>query len=250
MKRAIAAAAALHAAIGGAALLLPRPAPPEPDEPAAMQIELAVDPGIGPQASLPAPAEAMPEPPDPAPPERVAVPEPVPDPPAVAALPAPPPTPPPPTPPPPDAMPVPEAVPDPPPVAELPPAPRPAPPRPRAPPVTRPMLAPPSPRAPGEAPPAFTAALVPDRVAAAAFTPAPPYPPEARVRGQQGTVLVRVDIGADGRVTAVAVARSSGVEALDRAVLETVRTWRFDPARKGGRAVADAMLQSVRFSLE
>lgn len=112
------------------------------------------------------------------------------------------------------------------------------------------MLSAPAPSAPSEAPPSFTAALVPDRVAIAAFTPAPPYPPEARARGQQGIVLVRVDIGADGRVIDVTLARSSGWPALDRAVLETLRTWRFDPARKAGRPMADAILQSVRFSLE
>jgi protein TonB len=98
-----------------------------------------------------------------------------------------------------------------------------------------------------EPPPAFTAALVPDREARAAYTPAVPYPPDARNRRQHGLVVVRIDIGADGLVTRVTLVQSSGVASLDQAVMETVQRWRFDPALRGGRPVPDAFLQRVTF---
>lgn len=69
--------------------------------------------------------------------------------------------------------------------------------------------------------------------------PRPPYPPLSRRQGEQGQVLIRVLIGADGRAQQAAVHRSSGYERLDQAALQTVLQWRFVPGRRGG--VAEAM---------
>lgn len=60
----------------------------------------------------------------------------------------------------------------------------------------------------------------------------PPYPDDALRRGQQGAVTLRVRIGADGRVTAVDVAQSSGYPSLDAAARRQMFTWRFRPAQR------------------
>ncbi len=80
--------------------------------------------------------------------------------------------------------------------------------------------------------------------------PAPPYPPDAFAQRQEGRVLLQVHIDQRGRVEEISVAQSSGVASLDRAALETVRTWRFEPARRGGKAAASVVIVPVRFSIE
>ncbi len=67
---------------------------------------------------------------------------------------------------------------------------------------------------------------------------APEYPPAAMRNGDQGTVLVRVEVGADGVPTSVEVAQRSGSRDLDRAAVNAVRQWRFQPAQRDGQAVA------------
>ena len=83
-----------------------------------------------------------------------------------------------------------------------------------------------------------------------ARNPPPVYPNAARRREQQGTVTVRVLIGADGSVERAEVAESSGFDSLDDAALDTVRSrWRFVPARHGGLAVESWVLVPIRFAL-
>lgn len=77
----------------------------------------------------------------------------------------------------------------------------------------------------------------------------PAYPPLARLRGYQGVVVLFVEVLADGRVGQVSIRRSAGHEILDRAALEAVRTWRFEPGRKEGRAVTMSVEVPVRFVL-
>jgi protein TonB len=60
-------------------------------------------------------------------------------------------------------------------------------------------------------------------------------------------VLLEILVGELGRVQTIRLSRSSGVASLDRAALETVRRWRFEPARRGGRAVAFTVSVPVRF---
>lgn len=80
--------------------------------------------------------------------------------------------------------------------------------------------------------------------------PAPPYPEKARERGEQGKVLVRALINADGTVAELAMKRSSGFANLDRSALETVKKWRFVPARRGSDAVSAWVVVPITFSLE
>jgi len=79
--------------------------------------------------------------------------------------------------------------------------------------------------------------------------PEVPYPPEARARRQQGNVLLKVQLDAEGLVRHVSVARSSGFASLDQAALDTVRTWRFEPARLRGEPVPIEVTVPVRFTV-
>jgi periplasmic protein TonB len=83
-----------------------------------------------------------------------------------------------------------------------------------------------------------------------ARNPPPIYPASARRRAQQGTVTVRVLVGADGAVEHAELAESSGFAALDNAALVTVRSrWVFIPARRDGVAVESWVLVPIRFAL-
>jgi len=80
--------------------------------------------------------------------------------------------------------------------------------------------------------------------------PPPPYPPTARQRLYQGTVILAVLVNEQGRVEDLAVAISSGHPLLDRAARNGVRDWRFEPGRRNGKAIAMWVQVPVRFSLD
>ncbi len=77
----------------------------------------------------------------------------------------------------------------------------------------------------------------------------PPYPAAARRLGEQGVVLVRVLVGADGRAERVELASSSGSSRLDDAALAAVRHWLFRPATAGAGPVASWTTLRVVFRL-
>jgi len=77
----------------------------------------------------------------------------------------------------------------------------------------------------------------------------PPYPPAARRRGIQGRTLLRVHIETDGRVGDIVVQESTGHAELDRAAVDAVRQWRFEPARNEAGPVAMWVLIPVEFRL-
>lgn len=70
-----------------------------------------------------------------------------------------------------------------------------------------------------------------------AYNPTPEYPERARREGREGTVLLRVLVDEEGGSRLLEVNRSSGFEPLDKAAVETVRRWRFHPARYGDKRV-------------
>jgi len=78
----------------------------------------------------------------------------------------------------------------------------------------------------------------------------PDYPQLARLRGYQGVVVLLVEVLADGRAGRVKVRRSAGHDILDRAALEAVRTWKFEPGRREGRTVTMSVEVPVRFVLQ
>jgi len=82
------------------------------------------------------------------------------------------------------------------------------------------------------------------------FSPKPAYPHEALAARLAGRVVLRAQVNADGCVTGAVVHRSSGAALLDRAALDAVRRWRFQPARRVGVAVATEILIPIRFTIE
>ena len=80
--------------------------------------------------------------------------------------------------------------------------------------------------------------------------PAPSYPAQSRRLGEEGRVILRVLVSAAGAADEVQIRTSSGFPRLDDAARETVRQWKFQPARRGSEAVAAWVLVPIRFSLE
>ena len=108
--------------------------------------------------------------------------------------------------------------------------------------VAAPAVAPP---APAPEPPAEPIFLPPSLKA----DRAPEYPPLARKRGIEGSVRVKVDVAADGTVSGVSVAVSSGDASLDRAALDAAAGWEFKPATEDGVPIAAVVYRWVGFTL-
>jgi periplasmic protein TonB len=139
-----------------------------------------------------------------------------------------------------------------------PPLPKPSPPHSVAPARATPAIASAEPSAapapeqqPAAAPPPQVAALMPPRpISGVAGNPNPDYPLEARRRGLQGRVMLRVEVSAAGLPLAVNVASSSGHAALDRAAIAAVERWRFVPATQAGVPVPGRAEVPIQFRLE
>lgn len=79
--------------------------------------------------------------------------------------------------------------------------------------------------------------------------PKPYYPPTSRRIGEQGTVLLRVLVSAQGTSDEVQVRKSSGYPRLDEAARNTVLRWKFVPARRGNEAVPWWVVVPINFEL-
>lgn len=110
-------------------------------------------------------------------------------------------------------------------------------------PVAAAAPAPPAPAAPRApvVPPSFNADYL--------NNPAPPYPPLSRRMGEEGKVVLRVFVNEQGLPADVQLRTSSGSSRLDNVALETVRQWKFVPARRGNQAIAAWVLVPISFSL-
>lgn len=80
--------------------------------------------------------------------------------------------------------------------------------------------------------------------------PAPAYPSMSRRLREQGQVLLRVLVNAGGAADAVEIRATSGHERLDDAARDTVRRWRFVPAKRGAEAVPAWVVVPITFRLE
>jgi len=80
--------------------------------------------------------------------------------------------------------------------------------------------------------------------------PNPDYPIPSKRRREEGTVLVNVQVQADGSPAAVSLNRSSGYPLLDRAALDAVRRSTFEPELAAGVPVASLHVVRLRFSLD
>ena len=77
---------------------------------------------------------------------------------------------------------------------------------------------------------------------------APTYPEAARTAGLEGTVIVQVLVGKDGRVKDMKLAQS--VTGLDAPALVAVRQWEFQPATREKKPVAVWGAVPVEFKLK
>jgi len=82
-----------------------------------------------------------------------------------------------------------------------------------------------------------------------AGNPRPRYPKSARRRGIEGRVVLVVRVGSDGTPSSVKVGTSSGHDSLDRAALEAVENWRFQPATRAGVPVPGTVEVPITFRL-
>ncbi|WP_027996921.1 energy transducer TonB [Simplicispira psychrophila] len=115
-----------------------------------------------------------------------------------------------------------------------------------APPAPAPMAAPAAAAAPA-APPRIE---LPSSNAAYLNNPAPSYPSISRRMGEQGKVLLRVLISAEGVPEKIEIRQSSGYDRLDRHAQDTVQRWRFVPGKRNGVAEAMWNLVPINFVLE
>jgi protein TonB len=100
------------------------------------------------------------------------------------------------------------------------------------------------------APPAPASVQLPSTNADYLQNPKPAYPPLSRRMGEQGKVIVRVLIGADGQPQKAELKQSSSFERLDQAALTTVMKWRYVPGKRGGVAEDMWFNVPINFVLE
>jgi protein TonB len=80
--------------------------------------------------------------------------------------------------------------------------------------------------------------------------PTPAYPQMSLRLREQGTVLLRVLVTARGDPGTVELKKSCGYARLDRLALDTVKRWKFVPAKRGDRAVDEWLEVPIRFVLK
>lgn len=80
--------------------------------------------------------------------------------------------------------------------------------------------------------------------------PAPRYPEASRRNGEEGVVLLSAHVDRSGKPLQVNLSRSSGFERLDRAAIESVKRWVFEPAKIGPLSVESTVQIPVRFRLD
>ncbi|WP_247711644.1 energy transducer TonB [Qipengyuania aurantiaca] len=123
---------------------------------------------------------------------------------------------------------------------------------PPSPPAIRiPPPAPPAPAPAPPAPPSQARGASPDGIGRWAARIQGDYPSSALRREEQGTVTMRITIGANGRVEACAVTGSSGSSALDQAACRGMQRYaRYNPAlNAAGDPISDTTTQSIRYVL-
>jgi protein TonB len=80
--------------------------------------------------------------------------------------------------------------------------------------------------------------------------PSPAYPALSRKLREEGRVLLRVRVDASGHPAQVTMHESSGFPRLDERAADTVRRWKFQPARQGGQPVEAWVIVPIQFSLK
>ena len=79
---------------------------------------------------------------------------------------------------------------------------------------------------------------------------APVYPALSRRLGEEGKLVLRVELDESGQVNIAQVVNSSGYKRLDEAAMTAVKTWRCNPPMRSGNPVRAIALQPFNFVLQ
>ncbi len=121
--------------------------------------------------------------------------------------------------------------------------------------ITKPEAAPVLVAEPAKAPPK-AAPVIEDKYEEPRFgvsylnNPAPDYPALSRRQGEEGRVLMKVLVSAEGAAEDVQIEKSSGSDRLDNAAVSAVKRWRFIPAKKNNQPLSAYVLVPIKFSLD
>ncbi|MDE2389268.1 MAG: energy transducer TonB [Betaproteobacteria bacterium] len=78
----------------------------------------------------------------------------------------------------------------------------------------------------------------------------PEYPAISRRMGEEGKLVLRVELDESGRIDKAKVLNSSGYERLDAAALSAVKSWQCNPSLRDGQPVRAVALQPFNFVLQ
>jgi periplasmic protein TonB len=78
----------------------------------------------------------------------------------------------------------------------------------------------------------------------------PSYPALSRRLGEEGKLMLKVELDESGRISKTQIVESSGYSRLDNAALSAVKTWRCQPAIQNGQPVRSVALQPFNFVIE
>ena len=81
------------------------------------------------------------------------------------------------------------------------------------------------------------------------YNPKPKYPRAARLMGQEGQAVLRVEVLSSGKAGKIMVEKSTGYELLDREAVEAVKRWRFQPAQRKNSPVNAWVRIPIEFNL-
>ena len=84
----------------------------------------------------------------------------------------------------------------------------------------------------------------------AAPMPAPAYPAPATAQGLSGKVVLEIDVGADGKPTAVSVVESIPMGVFDANTVAAAWKWQFNPSLEDGKPVPGKVRVPVWFDLD
>lgn len=79
---------------------------------------------------------------------------------------------------------------------------------------------------------------------------APTYPAISRRMGEEGKLMLRVELDEEGLIDQAQVVDSSGYDRLDKAALEAVKSWQCVPSIRNGQPVRAVALQPFNFVLQ
>ena len=68
--------------------------------------------------------------------------------------------------------------------------------------------------------------------------------------GEEGKVILRVSVNPQGAADSVEIRTTSGSPRLDEAAVNTVKRWKFIPAKRGETAIQSWVLVPIIFKLE